>query len=76
MENKTTNGSQAEATATPKKRGRRKGGNTLPATGHVSVSAKLPVDIVRKLDEVSSASFRTRPAQIAFYIAQGLKAEG
>jgi predicted transcriptional regulator len=42
----------------------------------VAIGIKLPVDLLRHLDEVAESSFRTRPSQIAYYIAQGLKSEG
>jgi hypothetical protein len=75
MENGTTNGTSTETVeATPaKRRGRRKGvKSATPTTGLVMVSAKLPADIVRRLDAAAAASFRTRPSQIAFYISQGM----
>ena len=40
------------------------------------VSAKLSVDVVRKLDATAGGSFRSRQNQIAYYIAQGLAADG
>jgi hypothetical protein len=78
MENGTTNGVSTEtAETTPaKRRGRRKGTKAVvPANGLVMVSAKLPAEIVRRLDAAAAASFRTRPSQIAFYISQGMKSE-
>ena len=79
MEN-GTNGTHTETTAeaTPAKgrRGRRKGTKAaVPANGLVMVSAKLPAEIVRRLDAAAAANFRTRPSQIAFYISQGMRSE-
>jgi hypothetical protein len=77
MEN-GTNGTHTETTetATKGRRGRRKGTKAaVPASGLVMVSAKLPAEIVRRLDAAAAASFRTRPSQIAFYISQGMKSE-
>ncbi len=86
MENGTTNGTTngtngaASTEAAPVKRrgGRRKGSKSasIPSTGFVAIGIKLPVDLLRHLDEVAESSFRTRPSQIAYYIAQGLKSEG
>lgn len=80
MENGTTNGTNGTSTETtveaaPAKgrRGRRKGSkSSVPASGLVTVGAKLPAEIVRRLDAAAAASFRTRPSQIAFYISQGM----
>lgn len=67
---------EASTTGTGKKRGRRKGVKpSLPTTGFVMVSAKLSVDVVRKLDATAGGSFRSRQNQIAYYIAQGLAAD-
>jgi hypothetical protein len=78
MEN-GTNGVSTETTATAEaapakgRRGRRKGSKAAASTaGLVTVGAKLPADIVRRLDAAAAASFRTRPSQIAFYISQGM----
>jgi hypothetical protein len=83
MENGTTNGTTngaAEAEVTPAKRrgGRRKGSKnaSTASTGLVIISAKLPAELVRRLDAAAESSFRTRPSQIAYYIAQGMKSEG
>lgn len=62
-----------EKTDAPRRRGRpRRGEETLPESGFVTVATRLPVELVRKLDRVAESNFRSRSHQIAYYLTEAL----